>query len=166
MSDSSKMSIGQRLFLLRGDMSRKVFAEKLGIGTATLQRYENNERKPDLDFLMKLQDLYGISLDYLVYGNKNVTLSNDEHTILEKYRDAPLEVKSKVLMLLLSSTVENKGSVYTIQEKEQSNLTSEQVKDIFKYLVDDTDTEEDTKNENSQGIFNSPNSSISNSFNK
>ena len=84
MSDSS---IGLRIRNIRGKESRASFAERLGIGTATLQRYEGDERSPDIDFLTKLQKLTGYSLDYLVYG-RELSIPADEALILEKYRQA------------------------------------------------------------------------------
>ncbi|WP_277560685.1 helix-turn-helix domain-containing protein [Acinetobacter beijerinckii] len=94
-------SIGSRIRNIRGNESRALFSEKFGIGTATLQRYENNERSPDIDFLIKLQMATGYSFDYLVYG-KEASLPVDEALILEKYRQANSEIKNKMLMLLLA----------------------------------------------------------------
>lgn len=101
-------SIGSRIRNIRGKESRSSFAERLGIGTATLQRYESEERSPDIDFLSKLQVTTGYSLDYLVYG-KESSLPTDEALILEKYRQASPEIKNKILMFLLSGseTAEN-----------------------------------------------------------
>ena len=78
------LTLGQRIFAIRGKESRKVFADKTGVGTATLQRYENDERSPDISFLIKLQEMTGYSLDYLVHG-RNVSVGNDKALILEKY---------------------------------------------------------------------------------
>jgi len=105
-------SIGSRIRNIRGRESRTSFAEKLDIGTTTLQRYENDERSPDIDFLTKLQGVTGYSLDYFVYG-REATLPPDEALILEKYRQADEVVKNKMLMLLLgisdaTGTVVNK----------------------------------------------------------
>lgn len=97
---SSITSIGSRIRNIRGNESRASFAEKLNIGTATLQRYEGDERSPDIEFLTKLQTITGYSLDYLVYG-KVTSIPNDEALLLEKYRQANLDTKNKMLMLLL-----------------------------------------------------------------
>lgn len=93
-------SIGFRIRNIRGKESRASFAEKLAIGTTTLQRYENDERSPDIDFLTKLQEITGYSLDYLVYG-KELSIPPDEALILEKLRQANTETRNKVLLLLL-----------------------------------------------------------------
>lgn len=102
------ISIGFRIRNIRGKESRSVFAERFNIGTTTLQRYENDERSPDLDFLIKLQEFTGYSFDYLVYG-KETNIPNEEALLIEKYREAKPEIKNKILMLLLteSDTTEN-----------------------------------------------------------
>ncbi|WP_314338918.1 helix-turn-helix transcriptional regulator [Acinetobacter guillouiae] len=97
---NSITSIGSRIRNIRGRESRSSFAEKLNIGTATLQRYEGDERSPDIDFLVKLQQITGYSLDYLIYG-KESSIPNDEALILEKYRQASSDIRNKMLMLLL-----------------------------------------------------------------
>ncbi|WP_121773847.1 helix-turn-helix domain-containing protein [Acinetobacter bereziniae] len=94
-------SIGSHIRNIRGKESRSSFSERLGIGTTTLQRYENDERSPDIEFLTKLQRITGYSLDYLVYG-KETSVSNDEALLLEKYRQSSTEIKNKLLILLLS----------------------------------------------------------------
>lgn len=94
-------SIGSRIRNIRGKESRSSFAEKLNIGTATLQRYEGGERVPDIEFLTKLQEITGYSFDFLIYG-KETNLANDEALLIEKYREATSEIKNKLLMLLLS----------------------------------------------------------------
>jgi transcriptional regulator with XRE-family HTH domain len=119
-------SIGSRIRNIRGRESRTSFAEKLDIGTTTLQRYENDERSPDIDFLTKLQSATGYSLDYLVYG-REATLPSDEALILEKYRQADEVVKNKMLMLLLGSQeistsgVSNQNNVVNGQQVGSNN---------------------------------------------
>ena len=104
------LTLGQRIFAIRGKESRKVFADKTGVGTATLQRYENDERSPDISFLIKLQEMTGYSLDYLVHG-RNVSVGNDKALILEKYDQADNDTQNQVLMLLLGAGSHAKQTV-------------------------------------------------------
>lgn len=104
----SELSLGQRIFAIRGKQSRKVFADATGVGTATLQRYENDERPPDISFLLKLQQMTGYSLDYLVHG-QDISVSQDEALILEKYRQASNDIRHQALILLLGAG-DNAGS--------------------------------------------------------
>lgn len=99
MSDS----FGSRIRSIRGKESRASFAEKLDVGTTTLQRYENDERTPDFEFISKLQELTGYSYDYLISG-KESDLPIEENLLLSKFRTATSDVKNKILMLLLSNS--------------------------------------------------------------
>ena len=96
----SQGSIGERVRIIRGAESRKSFAEKFGIGTATLQRYEDNERTPDIEFLVRLQNYAEVTLDYLVHGT-DVNLITEELNLLNNYRVAPREVKNEAQLLLI-----------------------------------------------------------------
>ena len=96
----SEGSIGERVRIIRGNESRKYFAEKFGIGTATLQRYEDNERTPDVDFLMKLQKYAQVTLDYLVNG-EDISLSKEERNLLNNYRTSSQSLKNQVQLLLI-----------------------------------------------------------------
>ena len=91
MSDS----FGSRIRSIRGKESR-AFAEKLDVGTTTLQRYENDERSPDFEFINKLQQLTGYSFDYLISG-KEPDLPIEENLLLSKFREATSDVKIKFL---------------------------------------------------------------------
>ncbi|MFV5413875.1 helix-turn-helix domain-containing protein [Acinetobacter baumannii] len=103
-------SVGSRIRSIRGKESRASFAEKLGIGTTTLQRYENDERSPDIEFLSKLHIATGYSFDYLVYG-KETELPAEENLVLSKFREATPDIKNKILMLLLSGNDATKDVV-------------------------------------------------------
>ena len=46
--------------------SQKKAAELLEMHTTQYQRYESGERTVPADFLIKLADLYGVTLDYIV----------------------------------------------------------------------------------------------------
>lgn len=96
------LTLGQRINAIRGKDSRKVFADKAGVGTATLQRYESDERSPDISFLIKLQEMTGYSLDYLVHG-RDASVSNEKALIMEKYDQADSNTQNQVLMLLLGA---------------------------------------------------------------
>lgn len=93
-------SIGERIRNIRGVESRKAFAEKFEIGTATLQRYEDNERSPDVEFLVKLQKYAEVTLDYLVNG-EDLSLSIEEKNLLNNYRAASRELKNQTQLFLI-----------------------------------------------------------------
>lgn len=59
-------------------ISQKDFAEILGVSNVVLSRYENGERKPDYDMLIKIAEYFDVSVDYLLGKSNSVQLSDDE----------------------------------------------------------------------------------------
>lgn len=56
----------ERLKELRGGTRLQDVAKDIGISRASLGYYENGDRKPDIEILMKLADYYHVSSDYLL----------------------------------------------------------------------------------------------------
>lgn len=57
----------QRAFLeLKGEMSNKEFAEKLGMANATVGYYATGERIPDALGIKKIAETFNVSADYLL----------------------------------------------------------------------------------------------------
>lgn len=59
-------------------ISQKDFAEILGVSNVVLSRYENGERKPDYDMLIKIAEYFDVSVDYLLGKSNSVQLSDEE----------------------------------------------------------------------------------------
>lgn len=60
--------LGERLKKLRLErkLTQREVAEEIGIGVSTLGMYEGGWREPDLDTLVKLARFYGVTTDYLM----------------------------------------------------------------------------------------------------
>lgn len=65
-------TIGIRLRRIREEkgLDQKEAAEKLGMSNVVLNRYEKDKREPDLNTIFTLAQFYGVSIDWLVKGNK------------------------------------------------------------------------------------------------
>lgn len=61
----------ERLKALRKDQKLQDIANEIGISRASLGYYENGDRKPDIEVLLKLAKYYHVSCDYLL-GLTNV----------------------------------------------------------------------------------------------
>ena len=66
------MTFSENLLLLRKEngLKQTEVAKSLGIGVRAYQHYEYGQREPQLSTLIKLAQLYNISLDELVFGKK------------------------------------------------------------------------------------------------
>ena len=62
------MEIGQKLKTKRtaAGLSQEALAEKIGVSRQTISNWENNRSYPDIGSILKLSDLYDVSLDELL----------------------------------------------------------------------------------------------------
>ncbi|MBL1277124.1 MAG: helix-turn-helix transcriptional regulator [Ectothiorhodospiraceae bacterium] len=70
---SSIYTLGERIKIVRKaqnpSMSQIEFANDMGVGISTLQRYERSERSPDAAFLNELCRQFQVNGDWLLNGN-------------------------------------------------------------------------------------------------
>lgn len=64
-----------KFFRVKSGLSQKEAASKLGINYYQLCNYEINRSEPNLDTLVKMADLYGVSIDYLLKGESDQRLA-------------------------------------------------------------------------------------------
>ncbi len=72
------MNLGERIYNLRTErgLSQGDLAEKLEVSRQSVSKWENNNAMPDIEKIIKLGELFGVSLDELVKGEE--TLQNLE----------------------------------------------------------------------------------------
>lgn len=79
--------LGNKIKEIRGKESRAEFAKRHNIHPNTLQRWENGERQPDLEFLQRIVVEYKLSPEWLLLGQ-------GEAKIPEPYPGSPMTVGS------------------------------------------------------------------------
>ena len=69
----------RRIIMLRkqAKMSQLQLAEALHVSASTIGMYEQGRRVPGLDVLIRMSQVFGVSLDYLITG-KDFTSSADD----------------------------------------------------------------------------------------
>lgn len=73
---------------------QKDVADKLNVKSNTLSGYENGTRSPDPDMLMMIADLYGVTVDYLLGRDNEVTsLDYYKNKIVTEFPDIDLMFK-------------------------------------------------------------------------
>lgn len=93
-------------------LSQQELADKMGVSKQTISQYERGVREPDFESLEALCDIFNVSSDYIL-GKVNITmrfltegdlellnrpsLSSDELSLLEEYRELNDEGKTIVL---------------------------------------------------------------------
>ena len=129
---SSDLNIlGNRIRNLREDhdLTQKELSLMIGLTPKMISFYENNQRTPPLDILLKLAKIFEVSVDYLIgYApaeNASGVLSPKEKMLIRFYRESnsnfSLYQKNKLLndffpnACILSSEERRRG--YTVHNK-------------------------------------------------
>lgn len=78
------MSLGERLLNLRKNkqLSQEEAAERLGVTRQTISKWETDQSQPDFDKIVPLCELYSVSTEELLTGNK-VNNLNDKNDLLQ-----------------------------------------------------------------------------------
>ena len=72
------MGIGKRIKQVRGNLSREVFASKIGIDKSTVQRYEIYNNMPKGDVLERIYQEFDVNINWLFSGQGNMYIIKDE----------------------------------------------------------------------------------------
>ena len=99
------MGIGSKIKKSRIDakLTQEQAAEALGISRQTISNCENEKSYPDIVSVLKMSDLYGVSLDYLLKGDS--PMKNYLDYIEESTNVVKSKVKLSKLILILSYLV-------------------------------------------------------------
>ena len=74
------LETANRLYELRKkhNLSQEELAEKLGVSRQAVSKWERSEASPDTDNIIALAKIYGLTLDELIYGEKEETKETKE----------------------------------------------------------------------------------------
>lgn len=83
------MDIGSKLKTARSDakFTQEEIAEKLGVSRQTISNWENSKSYPDIISVIKLSDIYSITLDALLKEDENMIKHLDETTNIVKSKN-------------------------------------------------------------------------------
>ena len=87
-------------------LTQQQVADAIGCSVMVYSRYERETRQPSIDVLIRLSDLFGVTIDYLV-GKEQVedgTLSSYERALVVAARNADERAREDALHLLESHT--------------------------------------------------------------
>ena len=103
--DAMKSSIGERIRKGREnkEIDQASLADKVGIATRTLQRWEKGEQVPGGDFLMQIARWTGVRPDWLLTGEGDMYLRTDRSNVIRFRQDATFRKVNLVEIPLLSS---------------------------------------------------------------
>ncbi|MBO0452464.1 helix-turn-helix domain-containing protein [Candidatus Enterococcus murrayae] len=100
------MDVGQRLKERRNELNltQDYVAEELGITRQTMSNWENGRSYPDIERIIRLSEIYGLSLDELLKGDQEMVKHLQENTVVNHFLKifiAMLLVNFLLMMVLL-----------------------------------------------------------------
>lgn len=97
---------------LQKGLSQKKIADELCCSPSVYSRYETGDRQPPIEVLIKLSEILGVTVDYMI-ENCNVAsyaFTSYETELLLAARNADTRAKEDALMILQNHSVKNKES--------------------------------------------------------
>ncbi len=93
------MNLGETVFRLRTEksMSQEELASALDVSRQSVSKWETNASTPELDKLVKIGEIFGVSLDELVFGTKSAATTNEPE--YEKRNSGSLRVIIGTILL-------------------------------------------------------------------
>lgn len=92
--------VGKRLRKLRDSLSRNVFADSLGGYSYAYIRDCENGKKPSIEYLLKVSNVYSVSLDWLIKGSTPIDIEAQKN---EAVSDPDLRDMIAILRNLMES---------------------------------------------------------------
>lgn len=102
------MSLGSNIHRLRTkhNMSQGALADELGVSRQSISKWETDGAVPELDKLVKLSNLFGVTLDELVHGEQAAAASAPESAPIENPKgETGTRHKTIALVLLVLSVL-------------------------------------------------------------
>ncbi len=133
-----------RLYDLRKkhNLSQEELAEKLGVSRQAVSKWERSEASPDTDNLIALAKIYGLSLDELVYGEKQ-----QKEDVNNEPKDESRNCGNKVNIGPTGIYVESDDG-----DKVQINLKGIKITEGKPIEFDDDDDDEDDDDNEDDGV--------------
>lgn len=100
------MDVGQRLKMRRNELklTQDYVAEKLGITRQTISNWEIGRSYPDIERIIRLSELYELSLDELLKGDQKMVKHLQENTLVTHFLKlfiAMLAINFLLMLVLL-----------------------------------------------------------------
>jgi transcriptional regulator with XRE-family HTH domain len=89
---------------VRKNLTQQAVAEYIGSSSVVYSRYERGTRQPSIETLLRLADLFDVTVDYLI-GRRELeyaALSDYEQKLVSAARNADERAKLDALNMLLS----------------------------------------------------------------
>lgn len=138
------MEPGERIreFREKKGIDQKDFAEMLGFSRGYISQIENGIRKPSREFLKKLNEVFGISSDYILYGNPPDQVGVDLEAPPEEYKERMKEAmiirepesKYQVLPTAIKKLIDNVVEILQSDNEVMADLLRANIKGLLEAI--------------------------------
>lgn len=93
------------------NLTQQEVADYLGCSSVVYSRYEKGTRQPSIEMILKMADLFVVTVDYL-FGRQNIedsTLSTFERELVAAARNADIRAQEDALLILKTHSKTNKN---------------------------------------------------------
>ena len=107
------MTLGERIAAFRNaqKLSQGDLAEKLNVSRQSVSKWETNTSVPELDKLLQLSELFGVTLDELVRGNTAEEKTAPEPVQTQVIVQQIVNTQKVIGLILLGRNVKKKGVI-------------------------------------------------------
>lgn len=93
------------------NLTQQQVADYIGCSSVVYSRYESGTRQPSIEVLLRLADLFGVTVDILLgrSDQRDGSLSEYEIELLAAARNADERAREDALQMLISHSVAQKG---------------------------------------------------------
>lgn len=85
------------------NLTQKELGKKMGVSAQTILNWESNVYQPSVDELIKLADIFNVSLDYLVSRERKTTIEDVKKELVKMSTDMAVEILKEALTNYLAS---------------------------------------------------------------
>lgn len=163
----NRIEIGNRLKTAREDagLSRNRVAESVEVGTTTLQQWETGGREASIETLGKLAELYGVSPQYLIFGDTEAQTHQAQASDIAAISAAQgisVEDAIDTLKAMIQDTQPKLTEEEAFLLKEFRALDDDQRRMMLRFIIGGFDSL--NSGGGNKGIFSSPHAKIADSF--
>ena len=105
-------------------LTQQKLATLLEVSDMTIKRWETGTAIPS-DKLILMKNI-GFNVSYILFGESDQTISNEENLLIEKYRQADPISRNRILMLLLGGDSE---ATKTVVKNNKNSVQGQQIGD-------------------------------------
>ncbi len=105
---SNELGIGSRITLLRKEKkwSQLELAKNINASREIISRYERNESLPSIDMIIKIADIFGVTVDYMIGHNENSSFDKQTVDRIKNIQKMDVETKN-ILFNVIDTYIQN-----------------------------------------------------------